>query len=312
MREILKEVSEVRSKVLDEQVPIEWSEAMLQLFESLRKNDGRVVEFLINDFQGLPVSAELAEWAYNYFLSHSVITAATVANRGSSVTTEFLYDGLLSPSPIDNYFLQAKAGKAVKARLIAIEKVLPQVIEEYRNKASNILIGNLGSGPGRDVIDILSYRYRYARNIKAIHIDKDRKALERGRIMARNKGVSHLVEFVEADFLRYKVTEKFDIVLLIGILCPLEKETCVSCLRIIKRLLKNDSCLIVSNASKRMQKEDPFTCYIMEWTSDWKLVYKDENEVEQIYREAGYTWKGYFTDEYGFHIMGMGTPIVEP
>ncbi len=292
--------------ILQEEITkFEFSNATIQLFEALGNNYVRDV--LIKRFQGMPVSSEIEEIAYNYFIGHSVITAATAANRGSSVTTEFLYDGVLSPFPIDNYFLQADAGRAVKARLSAIENELSKIIEKYRMK-DNVLIGNLGSGPGRDVINVLSRYYRDTSNVTAIHIDKDKKSLERGKRMAMSKGVDHLIEFVEADFLKHKPVKKFDIALLIGILCPLPKEICISYLRIIKRLLKEDGCLIAGNASKKMLKEDPFTCFIMEWTSNWKLIYKNEKEVEQIYREAGYSWKGCFSDSYGFHIMGIGTP----
>lgn len=282
-----------------------FSEAALELFEALIKEDERLKEFLVKKYQGLEVSLEMEELAYNYFVNHSVITAATVANPGSSMTTEYLYDGLTSPLPIDSYFLQAKAGRAVKARLRAIEKELPRIVEKYLNKNGEVLIGNLGSGPGRDVIDTL-YRYKDLGNVKAVYIDKDLKSLERGQRIATNKGTSHLIEFVPGDFLHYKPTQKFDVALMIGILCPLAGETCTKYLKIVKRLLKPGGCLIVSNASTKMSQDDPFTRFIMEWTANWKLVYKTEEEVRLIFEENGYLWQGSFTDQFGFHIMGMG------
>lgn len=285
---------------------LDLDEAAIQLLKTLEKEDIRIKDFLIRSYKGLPTSPEMEEITYNYFITHSLFTAATVANPGSSVITEFLYEGNSSPFPIDNYFFQAKAGKAVKARLIATEKEVPNIIEEYRSK-SNVLIGNLGSGPGRDIINIL-YHYRNASNIRAIHIDKDNVALERGKRMAKNKGVSHLIEFVQGNFLKYNPPKKFDILLLIGILCPLETETCVNCLKMIKRLLKEDGCLIVSNVAKKMLREDPFTYFLMARIGNWKLVFKNVEELKQIFTEAGYTWRGYFTDSYGFHIMGIGIP----
>ena len=285
----------------------ELSEEALQLLEILGKENLRVKEFLINNYKGLPVSPEMEEAAYKYSITHSAIFAATTSNPGTSVLTEFLYEGIPSPPPLDNYFLQSKAGKAVKARLIAIEEKLPKIIEEYRSKG-DVLIGNLGSGPGRDVIDTFSLYYRNISNVKAIHIEKNITALKKGKRMAVIKGVDHLIDFVEGNFLKYKPVEKFDIALLIGILCSLKNEICINILKRIKKMLKKDSCLIVSNASKKMQKEDPFTCHIMEWGPNWKLVFKDEEELKQIYEKAGYTWKGYFLDSYGFHIIGMGIP----
>jgi len=41
---------------------------------------------------------------------------------------------------------------------------------------------------------------------------------------------------------------------------------------------------------------------------NWKMVFKDAEELKQIYKRAGYQWERYFTDLYGFNIMGVGIP----
>jgi len=287
---------------------IEFDEAALQLLKALEKENKTVKDFLIRGYKGLPTSLEMEEESYNYFIKHSVIITSMTTFPGSSVFTEFLYEGLSPSFPIDKYVLQSKAGKAVKARLIAIERELPKIIEEYRSKG-DVLIGNLGSGPGRDVIDVLSTHYQNISNIKAIHIDKDVVALKRGKRIAKIKRVDHLIEFVQGSFLKYNPTKKFDIILLIGVLCPLEIETCIIVLRAIKKLLKREGCLIVSNATKKMQKEDPFTYFIMRWAANWELVFKDDEEIKQIFEKAGYLWRKGFRDSYGFHLMGVGTSI---
>lgn len=286
---------------------LKLDEAAIQLLKDLEKENSKVREFLIKSYKGLPVSPEMKEEAYNYFISHSVIITAMAANRGSSVITEFLYDRFNSFSSIDKYVLNCKTGKAVKSRLITIEEELPSIIKEYSSKGS-VLIGNFGSGPGRDIIDVL-YKYRDISNVKSVHLDKDDVALERGKIRAKNKGVDHLIEFVQANFLKYETSNKFDILLLIGVLCPLDAETCINILKTIKKLLKKDGCLIASNVTKKMQEEDPFACFIMDWTADWNLVFKNEEELKQIFEKAGYKWEKGFTDSYGFHLMGVGTPI---
>jgi len=237
-----------------------------------------------------------------------VFSAATTANPATSIITELLYDGekLNLPSPIDEYFLLSKAGRSIKERLKAVKEELPKIIEEYRRKRKDkkVLIGNLGSGPGRDVIEVLASHYFNISDVRAIHIDKDGFALERGKLMAQIKKVNHLIEFVKGNFLKYKPSKKFDIILLIGILCSLDFGTCVIILKKVKKFLKKDGCLIVSNVSKKMLEEDPFTYHLMS-LGNWKMVFKDEKE---IFRKAGYKVKRYFTDSYGFHIMCIGTP----
>lgn len=107
--------------------------------------------------------------------------------------------------------------------------------------------------------------------------------------------------------MKYKPTKKFDIILLIGILCTLESETCVALLKKVRQFLKKDGCLIAGSVSKKMLREDPFTCHLMS-LGNWRMAFKDEEELKQIFKKAGYEWKRCFTDSFGFHIMGVGTP----
>ncbi|KPJ56558.1 hypothetical protein AMJ49_04585 [Parcubacteria bacterium DG_74_2] len=288
---------------------IEFDKTAIRLLSVFEKENKKIKDFLINSYKGLPVSPEITEKFYNYFISHSVFSAATVANPSTSIITELLYDGIEKlnlPSPIDRYFLCSKAGRSIKARLQAIEEELPKIIEEYRKKGK-VLIGNLGSGPGRDTINVLASHYRNVLDVKTIQVDKDKLALERGKRLATIEGVNHLIDFVEGNFLKYKPTKKFDIILFIGILCPLKFEICIAILKRIKRFFKKNGCLIASNVSKKMLKEDPFTCHLMS-LGNWKMVFKDENELKQIFEKAGYEWKRCFTDSYGFNTMGVGTP----
>lgn len=288
----------------------EFSRATIRLLQEIEKYDPEIANFLINKYEGFPVSPDLEQRAYDFFISQGVIASAVAANQGSAVITELLYDGLSQPSLIDKYFLESKAGKAVKERKVAIESKLRKTIEKYCNLGRNdILIGNLGSGPGRDVIDVLSHFSPSQCRIRAVHIDKDVLALSKGKRIATLNRLDHQIQFVQADLLKYKTTEQFDIALLVGILCPLEKEICIRYLKIVKKLIKQDGCLIASNASKKMLNEDPFTSYVMESLGNWKLVYKDEYEMKDIFEKAGYIWKGHFVDAYGFHVIGMGSPI---
>lgn len=285
-----------------------FNEDDIRLFDALEKRgESRVKDFLIKSFKKMPVSSEDENYAFNYFITNSVITAVTATSKASSVLTEFLYDRLSAHSLIDKHLLQCKSELAVKSRLITIEEELIKIIEKFTQKKENILIGNFGSGPGRDVIDVISSHFNKG-NVRAINIDKDIEALRRGEKMAKNKGISHLVEFVGKSLMRYETDKKFDIILLIGVLCPLDMETCVAILSMMKKFLKKDGLLIASNATKKMEKEDPLTCHIMEWAANWKLIFKDEAELKQIFEKAGYHWEGQFIEPNGFHMMGMGTP----
>ena len=55
-----------------------------------------------------------------------------------------------------------------------------------------------------------------------------------------------------------------------------------------------------------MFEDDPFTCFLMNWTANWKLVYKNKDELKQIFQNAGYKWKTSSQEKYGYHIIGKG------
>ena len=284
-----------------------FDEAALQLFKELEKENKRVKDFLIDNYKGVPADPQAEEEAHEYFINNSVFFSAMAAQNASPLVTEFLYERLPSKSIFNNYALNSKAGRAVKARLIAVEDELHRVIDDYRTKGE-VLIGNLGSGPGRDVIDVFSNYYQNSSNVKAVNVDKDVTALKRGKRMVSIKKVDHLINFVQGSFLKYVPERKFDIIILVGILCPLQSEACINILKTIKGLIKENGCLIASNVTNKMQEEDPFACYIMDWVANWRFVYKTEEEFKKIFEQAGYQWKRGFTDSYGFHLMGVGMP----
>lgn len=135
-----------------------FSEATIKLLEIVERCDPDVANFINKKYGGIPVSTDSEQQAYDFLISQSVIASGAAANPGSSVVTESLYHGLAQQSFIDEYFLEASAGKAIKERRAAIISKLRKTIEEYCILGrKDILIGNLGSGPGGDLIDVLSH-----------------------------------------------------------------------------------------------------------------------------------------------------------
>lgn len=282
--------------------------AAMNLLEGLKKIDPGMADFLARNFEKKEIDPAVEEKTYNYFLDTSVIITSMAANHGTSIFTEFLYSSLPgNPSIVDNYVLQSLAGKAVKARLEAIETNLSKMIADRLEQKGSVVIGNFGSGPGRDVIDIFAKSFA-GKNVRAVHVDKDTAALNRGRVMAKSRGIDGQIEFMPGSFMKYAPKEKFDIILLVGILCPLEESTCVSVLEAMGPMLAPGGSLIASNATKIMEAGDRFSYYIMNWMADWKLVFKDEPTMKEIFNQAGFAWQGSIADSYGFHLMGMGSP----
>lgn len=276
-----------------------------ELLKFIENDNERIKNLLINKYLQMPLSSKEEEDIREYFINNSVFSAATLANPATSVVTEFLYDPKAS-SPIDKYFFASKGGKAIHSRLIKVEEHLHLLIEEYLKKDKKVLVANLGGGLGRDIINVFSKHYKNNDNVRAINLDKDKNASKRGQRMAEIMGVLNKIEYVEGSFTRYKPKEKFDIILLVGVLCSLPPETCVWIINHVKPMLTKDGYIMASNATPKMIQDDPFTYFIMN-IMGWSLIFKDESELKKIFDKAGLEWKKSFTDDYGFHNMAIGT-----
>ena len=283
-----------------------FEKCVFDLLKFIEKDNEKVKNTLIKKYLGESLSAEAEEEMIEYFVNNSIFSSATIANPATSVVTELLYKRPEVSHPIDKYFLASKSGKAIYSRLNCVEKNLHLLIEEYLKKKSDVLINNFGGGLSRDTIDVFSKYYQDNENIKAISIDRDSSAVKRGKRLAIINGVTDKTEFLEVNIMKYNPEEKFDIVLVVGVLCGMPPETCTMILKNIKGLLGEGGCVVASNASPKMLEEDSFTYFIMENILNWKLIFKDEKLLKDIFQKAGLKWQRSFADEYGFHNMGIG------
>lgn len=283
-----------------------FEQCVLELLDSIEKDNKKIRDSIINKYLGESLSATQEEDLMEYFINNSVFSAATVANPATSVVTEFLYTRPNQPLFIDQYFFKSKGGKAIYSRLACVEEHLHQLIELYLQDGK-VLIGSLGGGPSRDISDVFSKYYKDNKDVLAINIDRDRVASERGRRMAERAGVFDKISFLDSSFMRHKPKKKFDIILLVGVLCGLTPEMCVLVLKNAKRMLSKGGCILTSNVTPKMLEQDPFTYFIMKKITGWELIFKDEETLSYIFKKAGLKWRKSFTDEYGFHIMPIAT-----
>ncbi|MFA5431629.1 MAG: class I SAM-dependent methyltransferase [Candidatus Paceibacterota bacterium] len=274
------------------------------VLKSIESDNERIKDLVISKYLKLSLSGKQEEDILDYFINNSVFSAATLANPSTSVVTEFLYDPKAS-SPIDKYFFASKGGAAILSRLIRTEENLHLLIDEHL-KDGKVLIGNLGGGLGRDVVNVFSRYYRENNNVMAINVDKDKNAIKRGKRMAEAGGVIDKIEFPESNFMRYKAKEKFNIIIMVGVLCALPFDTCVAILKHIKPLLAKGGSIMVSNVAPKMLEDDPFTYFIMSNIMGWNLIFKEEEVLKSIFEKAGFIWEKSFTDDFGFHNMGIG------
>lgn len=283
----------------------------INLISKIKERNPQVAEFLVNAYSGSNIDPAALEQTLSFLSANSAIISSVLASPGSAVISELLYDQLDTDSFIDKYFYNSKGGQAVRGRLEAMQEHLLLLSERFLKKQNEVAIGSLGSGPGRYIINtILRLREKgYMNSVKAFCFDTDENALLRGKRNAVSHKVEDSVKFKRADFNRNLSTyyrNKFDILVLKGVLCPYDSRGCSTLIEHVTIMLKERGILIASNVSKKMPDEDPFTCFLMNNVANWVMNYKDEAELQTIFENAGLKWEGSFTDDLGFHIMGIG------
>ncbi|MDD5568814.1 MAG: hypothetical protein PHG23_00105 [Candidatus Pacebacteria bacterium] len=285
---------------------LNFDECVFDLLKFIEKDNKKVKDFLITKYLGASLPANTEEYVLEYFINNSVFSAATMANPATSIVTELLYVRPNLNHPIDKYFLASKSGKAIRSRIEKVEENIHSLIEKYFEKNEKVLIGNVGGGPSRDISDVFSKYYVDNDNIDAVSIDRDGFSIKRGKLLAKIGNVENKIDFLGINFMKHKPKKKFDIILLVGVLCGLPSETCVLVLKNTKRMLARGGCIMASNVTPKMLEDDPFTYFLMEKILNWKLIFKEEELLKNIFRKSGLKWQQNFTDEYGFHNMGIG------
>lgn len=288
---------------------------VMELLQWIRSVDPRVADLLVkaynaNSAKGIS-PAELEEIAM-FFMRNSIVAAAVLASPGGSVISELLYDQV-GGTEVDRYFFKSGGGSAVKGRLEAMEKRLPVFMKEYLEKNGSVAVGSLGSGPGRYIISAVKNLLDHGASkgtVKGYCYDSDAHAMWSGKRKAVISGVGDAVSFRRVDMMGKSLpTHKkstLDILVLKGILCPYEAPGCKMVLDHVKPMLKPGGMIIASNVSTAMVEGDPFTCFIMNEIVDWVMAYKTEEELRQIFEASGLIWEGSFSDDLGYHIMGVG------
>ena len=237
----------------------------------------------------------------DHFVENSVIFNYIHRAPGSALAFEYLYTRKIF-TPIDQYFINCKAGFQIYKRLLALKENLPFWLDSLLVHKENILVDNIGSGTGRDMIDVLAKNTLLANKVKARHIDPDKEAITIGAQLAKENGVSHCFSFHPYKFSDVPPANA-DMALLIGILCSLPIRVCKLVLRNIVPYVRRGGIVIYSTALHKMLIEDPFTDFIMRF-SGWHMAYKTEEESENLATSLGWRVIGKFFDEHRhYHCM---------
>lgn len=255
---------------------------------------------------------ESREWhsVIQYFKDTSFISRVLMECPATFKMLEVIYTrDNLDSSVVDNYFYNSLSGCALRNRMRAVISWTTKQLRKLINQQRSVRVVNLGSGPGRDTIEILAKNPQWVNVVHVDCIDTDQEALVKGQKLAEERGVAQSFNFINEDFLKIRFKDEVDLGLMIGVLCGLQPCNCITVLKRVKRgfKFKSGGKLVASNVSTMMLEKDSFTSHILKWIIGWELVYKTPINLKGIFESAGWKWqKPFFDNPDRFHIMGIG------
>jgi SAM-dependent methyltransferase len=214
--------------------------------------------------------------------------------------TEFMYDAL-PESPNDCHMLATGAARGIYARLPTVCRMLSETVYELldvggRNQPIRIL--NLGSGPGRDTIWLCQ---RFPELVEVTCVEKCRDAIAEGRRRSQSVRLNGNHRFLQENMLALSVEQEYDVLLLVGVLCPLSLKEAAVLLRRIRRYAKPGGRLLATNVTPTMEADDPFGDFLIRNFANWHLRYKTRDEMESILCRSHWHTKRIANDSMGYH-----------
>jgi len=272
-----------------------WAELLL---ESLPK---KVRKILVDGFLSGTHGANIPNWhiVSDYFRKNSQIIPALIVNPGTYTMLERMYHCQTASAKIDQYFKMSIAGgQALFNRYQAINSHGIKHVNKVLQKQEECLMIDIGSGPGRNGIDMCVRSPIFRKRLKIECIDIDAEAIEKGEALVEHFNFQNIT-FLNKSMMKLngRYGAGVDYGLLIGVLCGMVREDRVSLLRALKPYFKPGAKMVAASLLERMAQVDLLCAYILRETTGWGLKYTPPGELKKVFEEAGWIYKGFFQDE---------------
>ncbi|MBF0485727.1 MAG: class I SAM-dependent methyltransferase [Candidatus Omnitrophica bacterium] len=261
----------------------------------------KVANILKNGFFLGLHAEDIKDWdvVSRYFQENSRIIPALRANPGTYTMLEQMYHFKKVSGVVDNYFLKSIAGgQALKCRYEIINKKMKEHVDVILKGQKECFILDIGSGPGRNCVDVCRENPHWNGSVKIECIDIDEEAIFLGEKLVRQHGIKQIV-FVKETMtrLRKRYPKNVDYALLIGILCSLTYSEKVKLLKRIRHYFKPGGKLVAAALTVEMARKDLLCSYILRELCGWGLQYPDFGELKKAFEDAGWKYGGFFQEE---------------
>ncbi|MCF7955753.1 MAG: class I SAM-dependent methyltransferase [Phycisphaerae bacterium] len=191
-----------------------------------------------------------------------------------------IYQEWKSPNPDltkwDEYFHDLAAPKAVRNRKTYFKKMLTELAAA--NNGSGTAVLNIGSGPGRDMLEF--FETADDPHVKIDCVDIDENAIAYATELCAD--YMDKITFHKRNIFRFRPEEKFDIVWSAGVFDYFSDRQFTMLIKRLYTYVKEGGELVIGNFST----ENPSRPH-MEIISNWHLQHRDEDHLTGLVVDAG-------------------------
>ena len=183
--------------------------------------------------------------------------------------------------------------------------IIPYILDTKLKNREEIILGNLGSGLGKD-LEYASLNYD-GKIKRIINIDTDSDVVKIGNENVPEK-IKDKVIFYNSNLVKGNPEKlPYDFVLMIGIICTLNDDYTERLLRIVHRQMAPNGIIAVSSSSHKMEKHDPFCSIGLQVCAEWALNCRNEDNLYTTLKNSGFTDIEIQQEPSGYNLIGIGT-----
>jgi hypothetical protein len=207
---------------------------------------------------------------------------------GDYYTIEMLYSAVpqgkgLVGRALDAWVLERPAARAVRSRRVYVADVIRRLIGQWP-QGQPVAISSLGSGPARELVDLLSEPGDT--DIHATCIDMDPDALAYARALAGTAGALNKFSFVHGNVVQMArcskpLPVKQHVIYSIGLFDYLPDRVAVAVLNWAYAQLHAGGALLVGN----VDTANPTRAY-MDHLLDWRLIHRSPDQLRQLFARS--------------------------
>jgi len=194
------------------------------------------------------------------------------------------FDGLW-----DHYFQQMTAPRATRQRKEDIKKIIIDFVKD--RKTQNIRIMDLGSGPAREIKELLEADAdNLFSNVIFDCYDFEIRAINYAKQLLNNpNNVNFLQKNIVRLALKKDIKEEipwdYDLIYSAGLFDYFDERVATRLVCNLKKLLKRGGVMVIANFGDKYNNS---SAGLMEWATNWYLIYRSEEEFRKVFLDAGF------------------------